>query len=99
LSGSTAFNTGDSIHRNETGKITLFGAGLNHSVRVTITGPPDIQLLEKCSSDLMSTSGIPGMSFRVAVASDAALGLRTVVLKDTTNGAVTVFTGGLEVVP
>jgi hypothetical protein len=38
------------------------------------------------------------MSFRVLVASDAALGARTVLLKNTA-GAVTAFTGGLEVVP
>jgi hypothetical protein len=66
---------------------------------VTIPGPADIQIVEICPSDLMSTNGVPGMSFRITVASGAALGARTVLLQDNTSGLVTAFTGGLEVVP
>ncbi len=52
-----------------------------------------------CPSDYSSTgTGNSRNQFQVTVASDAALGTRTVLLQDTT-GAVTAFTGGLEVIP
>jgi hypothetical protein len=97
--GGSAFNTGDTIRRGQTASVLLFGAGLTHSMTASVIGPPGIQVIGMCPSDYSSTgTGIPGISFQVTVASDAALGTRTVLLQDTT-GAVTAFTGGLEVIP
>lgn len=91
-----ALNTGGAIHRGSTMRILLFGPGLNGNMRVTIAGPRDIMIgtLEA----IQATDNTPGVAFVATAASNAALGARTVYLK-TTNGDVTSFTGGLEVVP
>jgi hypothetical protein len=97
--GGSAFNTGDTIRRGQTASVLLFGNGLSHSMIVSVIGPPGIQVVDICPSDYSSmNNNIPGMSFRVAVASDAELGVRTVLLQNS-SGEVTAFTGGLEVVP
>ncbi len=97
LTGSaTAFNTGSLIHRGTTRRVVLFGPGLSADMQVIIRGPADIQISNLQS--IMATDNTPGISFTAAVASGAALGSRTVVLQ-TSNGDITTFTGGLEVVP
>jgi len=94
--GGSAFNTGSLIHRGTTMKVLLFGPGLGADNIVTISGPDDINIAAVAS--IMSTSGMTGVSFTATVAGNAALGARTVFLKNGSND-VTAFTGGLEVVP
>ncbi len=97
LSGTgEAFNTGASISRGTTRRVLLFGPGLNGGMQITISGPSDITISNPVS--IKATDGTPGVSFTAAVAANAALGARTVVLQ-TANGDITTFTGGLEVVP
>jgi hypothetical protein len=97
LSGAaSAFNTGDMIHRGATMRVVLFGTGLASDMKVSILGPNDIQISNVVG--VTATDGTPGLSFTAAVAGNAALGARTVVLQST-NGNMTAFTGGLEVVP
>jgi len=92
----TASNSGDIIHQGTSMKVLLFGAGLSGSMAVSISGPGDITVGNIRS--ITSTSGTPGLAFDATVPSSAALGARTVFLKST-NGDITTFTGGLEVVP
>jgi hypothetical protein len=65
-------------------------------MQVTIRGPADITVSNIVS--ITSTNNTPGISFVAVVGANAALGARTVVLQNT-QGDVTTFTGGLEVVP
>lgn len=97
LTGSaSAFNTGATISRGATQRVVLFGPGLTGDMQVTIRGPSDIQVSNVVA--ITSTDKTPGISFTAAVAANAALGARSVVLQ-ASNGDITTFTGGLEVVP
>ena len=93
---ASASNTGATIHRGSTMRVLLFGPGLDGDMQVVIRGPNDIQVSGITS--ITSTDKVPGISFTAAVASDAALGCRTVVLQNA-QGDITTFAGGLEVVP
>ncbi len=93
---ASAFNTGDVIHRGASARVVLFGPGLSSSMQVSILGPSDIQVAN--IQGVTATDNTPGVSFVANVSSTAALGARTVVLVDT-NGNITTFTGGLEVIP
>ncbi len=97
MTGSaSAFNTGATISQGATQRVVLFGPGLNGNMQVTIRGPNDIQVSNITSTT--ATDNTPGISFTATVAGNAALGARTVVLQ-ASNGDITTFTGGLEVVP
>jgi hypothetical protein len=94
--GTSATNTGISVSRSSNPTIILFGRGLKASMKVRITGPDDITVSNIQS--VMANDGTPGITFTAAVASDAALGARTVVLQDSNND-MTAYAGGFEVVP
>lgn len=94
--GASAFNTGDTISRGATQRVVLFGPGLSGDMQVTIRGPNDITVSSVAS--ITATDNTPGISFLATVSPTAALGARTVVLQ-ASNGDLTTFTGGLEVVP
>ena len=76
--------------------VLLFGDGLAPSMQVSISGPADIGITD--IRGIKSTTGTPGITFTAAVASGAAVGARTVILR-ATNDDITTFTGGLEVLP
>jgi hypothetical protein len=95
-SGATASNTGDVIQRGSNMRVIMFGPGLNGLMNVSISGPADIAVSNVRS--ITSMSNVPGVSFDVRVASNAALGARTVQLQSP-NHDITTFTGGLEVRP
>jgi hypothetical protein len=95
-SGSaSASNTGDLIHLGQTATVLLFGPGLDGSMQVTIGGPDDIQITNV--HGINSTNGLPGVAFTATVNGNAALGARTVFLKNAQSD-ITAFAGGLEVV-
>jgi hypothetical protein len=94
-SGGSATNTGATAHRGTTMKVIMFGRGLNGSQQISVLGPKDVSVSNV--RGITSTSGTPGVAFDIAVAGNAALGARTVLLKDP-NGDITTFTGGLEIV-
>jgi hypothetical protein len=93
-SAGSANNTGTIVSRGSTVTVLLFGPGLSSSMQVSISGPSDIGISQ--IRGVQSTTGIPGIAFQAAIASNAALGARTVILQ-ATNGDVTTFTGGLEI--
>jgi len=93
-SGGSADNTGTIVSRGSTVTVLLFGPGLSSSMQVSISGPSDIGISQ--IRGVQSTTGIPGIAFQAAIAGNAALGARTVILQ-ATNGDITTFTGGLEV--
>jgi hypothetical protein len=92
--GNSASNTGTTISQGTTATVLLFGPGLNGNMQVTISGPGDIAVTNIQS--ITSTDNTPGISFTAAVASNAALGARTVLLRNSKDD-ITSFTGGLEV--
>jgi hypothetical protein len=92
---ASAFNTGDVIHRGSTARVVLFGPGLTSSMTVSILGPNDIQVTN--ITGITADDGTPGISFTATVSGNASLGARTVAVQST-NGNMTTFTGGLEVV-
>lgn len=95
---ASASNTGDLIHRGETATVLLFGPGLDGSMQVTIGGPDDVQISNVHSITSTAASGsVPGVAFTAVVNGNAALGARTVFLKNSQND-ITAFAGGLEVV-
>jgi hypothetical protein len=77
-------------------RVILFGPGLSAQMQVRVGGPSDITVAQ--ISGIQATDNTPGISFMATAGGNAALGARTVFLQ-TTNGDVTSFTGGLEVVP
>lgn len=93
--GGSAQNTGASIRRGQTMRVILFGDGLSGDMTVLIGGPNDIQVSNV--EGIKSTSGKAGIAFQAAVASNAAVGARTVFLRKGEN--ITAFSGGLEVLP
>lgn len=92
--GGTAFSSGASVTRGSTVRVILFGKGLSGSVQVSITGPNDITVSSKQS--ITADDDTPGVSFVISVSPSAAVGARTVVLRNS-NDDITAFTGGLEV--
>ena len=95
VSGGTATSTGDVIHRGSTMRVILFGTGLSSAAQVTISGPSDITISGE--QTITSTSGKSGVSFLATVVPNAALGARTVRLRN--GNDISTFTGGLEVIP
>ena len=95
LSGASAANTGATIAQGATMTVLLFGPGLGGSMQVSVIGPSDIAITNVQS--ITASDGTPGVAFTAAVAGNAALGGRTVVLEDS-NKNITTFAGGLEVV-
>lgn len=93
---ASASNTGGVIHRGASNRVVMFGPGLAGTMTVKIGGPSDITVSDVRS--ITATDNTPGISFTAAAAGSAALGVRTVYLQSTNND-ITVFTGGLEVVP
>jgi hypothetical protein len=92
--GNSAATTGATISQGTTATVLLFGLGLNGNMQVTISGPGDIAVTNIHS--ITSENNTPGVAFTAAVAGNAALGARTVLLRDSKND-ITSFTGGLEV--
>jgi hypothetical protein len=94
-SGGTASSTGDVIHQGSTRRVLIFGTGLSAADVITISGPGDITITGQQS--ITSTSGKSGLQFLATVDPNAALGARTVRIRNGNN--ISTFTGGLEVVP
>jgi hypothetical protein len=94
--GGMAFNTGGSVPRGSQRRVLLFGPGLSGDMRVTISGASDVSISNARS--IQATDDTPGIAFDINVNSDAALGARTVILRDAKDD-ITTFSGGLEVVP
>ncbi len=92
--GNSASTTGATISQGTTATVLLFGLGLNGNMQVTISGPGDIAVTNIHS--ITSDNNTPGVAFTAAVAGNAALGARTVLLRDSKDD-ITSFAGGLEV--
>ena len=95
--GSVAFNNGSPISRGTAQDVFLFGPGLSGNMQITITGPTGEIGISNIQG-IFATDNTPGIIFTATVPSSAALGARTVILKDANND-ITTFTGGLEVTP
>lgn len=96
--GSHAFSGGDVMHQNSVATVIVFGPGLNTSMKASFSGPGDIAIGPLQSVKFTDPNAPPGLRFTATVASNAALGARTLVLQDTKND-ITTFSGALEVVP
>jgi hypothetical protein len=94
--GINAFSSGDVMHQNSSPTVLVFGTGLSASMKASFSGPSDITIGPLRSVNFQG--GGTGVSFTATVASNAALGARTLILQDAKND-ITTFTGGLEVVP
>ncbi len=97
LSATTvsASNTGGVVARGASAQVLIFGKGVSTNSTVSFSGPNDITV--SGIRNVTSSSGnTPGVLFRIDVSSGAAVGARTVILKDASSN-VTTFTGGLEV--
>lgn len=90
-------NTGSTVRRGNSYVVALIGDGLSANMTVALSGPADINIDTASLKGFTATNGKPGLSFQVAVGSNAVLGARTILLKNTQND-ITSFTGGLEVV-
>jgi hypothetical protein len=100
--GSSAFSTGDFIHVGTTQAVLLFGPGLSAANvakinAIQIGGSGDVVVVPGSLQGITATNNTPGIVFQVAVAPNAALGARSVFL--VSGNDMTVFAGGLEVVP
>lgn len=92
--GGTAFNTGATVARGSSVRVLVFGKGLNDNTQISISGPNDITVSN--AQGIKSTDNAPGVEFTIAVSSTAAVGARTVILRNA-NDDIATFTGGLEV--
>jgi hypothetical protein len=89
----SASNIGGAIARGTTATILLFGSGLSGNETVSISGPNDISITGEKS--VKATDGTPGIQFDITVGGDAAVGARTVSVKQNSNASA--FVGGIEV--
>jgi hypothetical protein len=89
----SASNVGGVVARGSTATILLFGSGLTGSETLSISGPNDITISGQ--TGVKATDGTPGLQFDITVGSDAAVGARTVSVKQGNNASA--FVGGLEV--
>jgi hypothetical protein len=89
----SASNVGGAVARGATAIILIFGPGLTGSETLSLSGPNDISITGE--RGVKSTDGTPGIEFQVTVGSDAALGARTLSVKQGSNAAA--FVGGIEV--
>jgi hypothetical protein len=90
-------DTGAQVQRGHTMKVVVFGSALSGTTNVSISGQPNDIILISQPMSITATDGTPGVEFNIQVSSTAALGARSVVLKNA-NSDTTVFTGGLEVI-
>jgi hypothetical protein len=89
----SASNVGGAIARGTSALILIFGSGLTGSQTLSISGPNDISITNQQS--VKATDGTPGIEFQISVGSGAAVGARTLSVKEGSNASV--FVGGLEV--
>ena len=94
--GNSAANTEVQVPQGSTNSVLLFGPGLSGDMTVSVTGPGDVSVSNV--QGITATDGTPGIAFTAAVAGNAALGGRTVLLQNTSND-ITAYSGGLEVIP
>lgn len=89
--------SGDTVSRGQgNATVTMYGPALSASMKVSVTGPNDVTIGQL--TGIKAQDGTPGVQFPIMLTSGTALGARTVVMQDS-NGDITTFTGGLEVVP
>lgn len=89
--------SGDTVSRGQgNATVTMYGPALSASMKVSITGPSDITV--GALKGITAQDGTPGVQFPITLTGSTALGARTVVMQDS-NGDITTFAGGLEVVP
>jgi hypothetical protein len=89
----SASNIGGAVARGTTATILLFGSGLSGTDTLSISGPNDISITGEKS--VKATDGTPGIQFDITVGGDAAVGARTVSVKQGSNASA--FVGGIEV--
>jgi hypothetical protein len=87
---------GDVIRRGETKHVVLFGPGLSGSLQISVSGPNDVTVAN--ARNIQARDGTPGVLFDIVIGPSAALGARTVILRNSGHD-ITTFTGGLEVLP
>ena len=89
--------SGDTVSRAQgNATVTMYGPALSASMKASITGPNDITIGQL--TGITAQDGTPGVQFPITLTGGTSLGARTVVMQDS-NGDITTFTGGLEVVP
>jgi hypothetical protein len=94
----TLTNGSSTVHQGSPIIVALAGTGIAATgTTVTISGPDDITIDTTTVKDITLDGGQKGLTFQAAVASGAALGARTVLLKNAQND-ITSFTGGLQVI-
>lgn len=90
-------NTGTTVKRGTSYVVALIGDGLSANMTIAFSGPADITIDTATVKGFTASNGKPGLSFQAAIASNAVLGARSILLKNTQSD-ITSFTGGLEVV-
>jgi len=91
-----AYNTFTTVHQGASNSVLLIaGPGITASTQVIVTGPSpsDITL----GTPTFNSGTIPALQLTISVSSTAALGARTVILKNSNND-IAAFAGGLEVI-
>ncbi len=89
----SASNVGGAVARGSTATILIFGPGLTGSETLSLSGPNDVSITGE--KGVKSTDGTPGIQFQVTVGGNAAIGARTLSVKQGSNAAA--FVGGIEV--
>ncbi len=90
----SASNVGGAVARGASAIILIFGPGLTGSETLAFSGPNDIIITGQQA--VKATDGTTGIEFKITVASNAAVGARTLNVTNT-NGSASTFVGGLEV--
>ena len=92
-----AFNISTTVHQGASNSVLLIaGPGITASTQVSVTGPSPSDITLGTTTFLSGT--VPALQLTVSVSSTAALGARTVILKNSNND-IAAFAGGLEVIP
>jgi hypothetical protein len=89
----SASNVGGAVARGSSAAILIFGKGLTGTPTLSISGPADVSITNQQS--VKSTDGTPGIEFQITVGSGAAVGARTLSVKQDPDASA--FVGGIEI--
>ena len=102
-SGSTCSTAASGVQVAQGSSATIFvvGKGIVSGTVYTISGnPADVKVVQPSGSQFGQTNdGTPSVAFDITVSSNAAPGLRNIMVTNPTTGELSAFVGGLLITP
>jgi hypothetical protein len=96
--GNTAGRVGVEVKQGNSARLFLVGLGVAPGTAYSISGS-GVQITQPSAGDFtQTTEGTPAVHLNISVDALAALGLRNILVTNST-GELSVFVGGLQIIP